>query len=92
VVGLFAKWECATKTTTLNPGDRLFAFTDGATDCVGGKGADEELGEEGFIELLRRLPGADAEESADRLLRELAEFGGERDLVDDQTVLALVSR
>jgi phosphoserine phosphatase RsbU/P len=92
VVGLFAKWECTTKTTTLDPGDRLFAFTDGATDCVGGNGVGEELGDEGFIDLLRRIPAGGAEESVEWLQRELKDFGGDRDLVDDQTVLALVSR
>jgi len=92
VVGLFSKWECATTHTTLEPGDRMFAFTDGATDCVGGEDADEELGDEGLINLFRRLPGTNAEESVNLLLEELAEFGGERDLVDDQTVLALVAR
>lgn len=92
VVGLFSKWECATKTTTLEAGDRLFAFTDGTTDCVGGKSGDEEMGDEGFVNLLRLLPTEGAEQSVDRLLDELAAFSGERDLVDDQTVMALVSR
>lgn len=91
VVGLFAKWDCVTKTTTLNPGDRLFAYTDGATDCVGGENGDEELGDGGFLNLLRRLPVAPADESVEHLQRDLAEFGGGRDLVDDQTVVALVA-
>lgn len=92
VIGMFARWECATKSITLAPGDRLFAFTDGATDCVGGKSDDQELGDEQFINLVRHLPNDGAEESVDLLLKELGEFGGGRELVDDQTVLALVSR
>jgi phosphoserine phosphatase RsbU/P len=90
VVGLFPKWECETATVTLDPGDRVFAFTDGATDCVLKSG--EELGEDGFVELARTAQGNSAAELVQDTLQKLATCGGGCDLVDDQTVVALLAR
>jgi sigma-B regulation protein RsbU (phosphoserine phosphatase) len=90
VVGLFPKWKCETAITTLAPGDRVIAFTDGATDCVLESG--EELGEDGFISLAREAQGNSASELVEDTLRKLATRGGGRDLVDDQTVVALLAR
>jgi phosphoserine phosphatase RsbU/P len=90
VVGLFPKWKCETAITTLARGDRVIAFTDGATDCVLESG--EEMGEDGFLSLAREAQGNSASELVEDTLRKLAKCGGGRDLVDDQTVVALLAR
>ena len=90
VVGLFAKWKCESAVTTLAPGDRVLAFTDGATDCVLESG--DELGEEAFLEVARNARGDTAVGLVDDTLNQLVRLGGGRDLVDDQTIVALLGR
>jgi len=95
VVGLFRRWDCATGSITLGPGDRLFAFTDGATDCAVDSTyhlETNELGEDGFIELLLASKGLTAHAAVEEIQAELARLGGGQDLVDDQTLIALVGR
>ncbi len=95
VVGLFPNWQCVTGSATLGPGDHLFAFTDGATDCtvIGGHQAEpDELGEDGFVELLLASKGVTALAAVEEIQAELARLGGGQDLVDDQTLIALVGR
>ena len=61
MVGLFPRWDCATGSAAFGPGDRLFAFTDGATDfALASKNDAEihELGEDAFVELLAGIQAA----------------------------------
>ena len=95
VVGLFPSWECTTGSATLGPGDHLFAFTDGATDCTVATGDYtelNELGEDGFVELLLASKSGTAQGAVEEIQAELARLGGGQDLVDDQTLIALVGR
>jgi len=94
VVGLFPRWECATGSIKLGPGDHLFAFTDGATDCTvaSSHGETNELGEDGFVELLLASRSLTAHAAVEEIQAELARLGGGQDLVDDQTLIALVGR
>jgi len=52
VLGLFKEWDCAMKETFLFSGDTLALFTDGITESF--NDAEEEFGEQGLIEALRR--------------------------------------
>lgn len=90
VVGLFSQWKCESAATRLRPGDRVFAFTDGATDCVLASG--EELGEDGFLALAAEARGEAAGELVGHTLAQLARLCGGGDPVDDQTVVALLGR
>ena len=95
VVGLFPRFDCATGSVTLEPGDHLFAFTDGATDCtvIGSPQSEpSELGEEGFVELLLASNRGTAQAAVEEVQADLARLGGGLDLVDDQTLIALVGR
>ena len=95
VVGLFPRWDCATGSATLASGDRLFAFTDGATDCTVAAGQHAEpgeLGEDGLVELLLASKSSTAQAAVEEIQAELARLGGGQDLVDDQTLIALVGR
>jgi phosphoserine phosphatase RsbU/P len=95
VVGLFPRWDCATGSAAFGPGDRLFAFTDGATDfALASKNDAEihELGEDAFVELLVKASSITAEAAVDEIQAELARLGNGRDLVDDQTLIAVMGR
>jgi phosphoserine phosphatase RsbU/P len=94
VVGLFPRWQCTTGSATFGPGDRLFAFTDGATDFALAGKHDEvsELGEDAFVELLLASSSATADGAVEEIQARLAQLGGGQDLVDDQTLIVLVGR
>jgi phosphoserine phosphatase RsbU/P len=51
VLGLFEKWQCLTRETTLHPGDLLAIYSDGVTEAM--NRADEQFGEDRFIASLR---------------------------------------
>ncbi len=69
----------------LQPGDRLLLFTDGAIEITNAAG--DELGETGFVDLVRQLP----EGSMDlgRIERKLLEYSNNIRLPDDLTLLAI---
>jgi len=50
VIGLFARWECATQFITLGPDDLLVIYTDGVTESL--DEAFEEFGENRLIEVV----------------------------------------
>jgi serine phosphatase RsbU (regulator of sigma subunit) len=52
VLGIFEQWDCATGECGLHAGDTLALYTDGITESF--NDADEEFGEQGLIEALRR--------------------------------------
>jgi serine phosphatase RsbU (regulator of sigma subunit) len=52
VIGVFPRWECATRRITLAPGDLLVIYTDGVTEAF--NEADDEFGEDRLVETLRR--------------------------------------
>jgi sigma-B regulation protein RsbU (phosphoserine phosphatase) len=80
-VGLIpgAKWRAFD--VLLRPGDRLFALSDGVTECPGPDGVD--FGEAGIGEFLRRNAGVRGPDLLDALNWELDRFSGLQDLPDD---------
>ena len=52
VIGLFPRWECETRTVTLQPGDVLVIYTDGATEA--NDAAGNEFGEERLSHTVRQ--------------------------------------
>jgi serine phosphatase RsbU (regulator of sigma subunit)/DNA-binding NarL/FixJ family response regulator len=93
VVGAFAgaAYEEG-RTTTLEPGDLLLAFTDGVTEARGADGAF--LGEEGVVRTLGALPPPhhDAERVVDAVRESVRDWTGHAAPEDDVTVVALARR
>jgi serine phosphatase RsbU (regulator of sigma subunit)/catechol 2,3-dioxygenase-like lactoylglutathione lyase family enzyme len=52
VLGMFGEWDCSIGERSLFPGDTLAVYTDGITESF--NGADEDFGEAGLIDALRR--------------------------------------
>jgi sigma-B regulation protein RsbU (phosphoserine phosphatase) len=59
VVGLFEKWECASREIQMAPGDLLAISSDGVTEAMLG---EEEFGESRFLDELRRTRGLPLEQ------------------------------
>jgi serine phosphatase RsbU (regulator of sigma subunit) len=70
---------------TLSPGDLLALYTDGVTE--GADAANELWGEERLIALLKSVAAEPARGVANRIVREVRAFEGERGPADDITVL-----
>jgi sigma-B regulation protein RsbU (phosphoserine phosphatase) len=80
-VGLIpgARWRAFDM--VLEPGDRLFALSDGITECPGPDG--EDFGEAGIRAFLHRNAGLQGPDLLDSLSWELDRFSGLQDLPDD---------
>lgn len=72
VVGLFEEWKCAFAEHRLQPGDTLVLYTDGVTESF--NDADEEFGEQGLIEALRRHRDAPPEAMIGAVVEEVRRF------------------
>lgn len=70
----------------LRPGESLFLFTDGVTDCRSDEG--EFFGEQRLTDLATR-PASSARAQIDRIVRALEEHGGAGEQHDDITLLVL---
>ncbi len=69
------------------PGDRLFLYSDGVTECRNAEG--EPFGPERLLAGAQATRGADLEEGLDRLAGAVAGWAGDRGFEDDVTLLAL---
>lgn len=86
-VGLIAGAKWRGFDVRLNPGDRLFALSDGVTECPGPDGLD--FGEEGFEGFLRRNVSVRGPELLEALSWELDRYSGLQDLPDDVSCVML---
>jgi serine phosphatase RsbU (regulator of sigma subunit) len=86
-LGLFSEPALEKRTVTLQPGDTLLFYTDGATD------ARDERGELYSLERLERCVGLDAGELAqgtcDRIVEALRDYQGRAPQADDITLMAI---
>jgi len=88
LLGMFEGVRYEEGVIDLNPGDRVFFYTDGVTEALNKDGV--EYGEERFCQLVEALPmRLSAEQMTGRILEDLYGFldGGEPQ--DDVTVMAL---
>jgi serine phosphatase RsbU (regulator of sigma subunit) len=74
----------------LEPGAVLLAFSDGITEAEGRDGSTFDTGR--LRDLLRSKKWDGAWEIVDTVFREVREFSGTDDPIDDQTVVAVVRR
>lgn len=85
ILGVFPGLKFAEQSVTLAPGDLLIAFTDGVSEAM--NLADEDFGEERIVEVAtprRQEPPAQVMASIEQAV---TAFRGERDLLDDYTLL-----
>jgi sigma-B regulation protein RsbU (phosphoserine phosphatase) len=88
VLGAFRGADYAEADVTLEPGDRLLLFTDGASEAR--DGADVELGEEGLRAILLRHREGSAEQLRQAVVEAvLAHSGGA--LLDDLTLVVVAA-
>ena len=86
-VGLIAGASWVPFEVMLEAGDRLFALTDGVTECPGPDGQD--FGEEGFEHFVRRHSASRGPELIEALNWELDRYSGLQDLPDDVSCVVL---
>lgn len=84
-IGLIPGAEFSSFTAKLEPGDRLFLYSDGLTECE--NQANQFLDEDGLIEILQVHREAKAPELLNDLTWELQRFNGEGDFADDVSAL-----
>ncbi|KPJ78993.1 MAG: hypothetical protein AMJ54_00565 [Deltaproteobacteria bacterium SG8_13] len=84
--GLFVQMKFACKKTQLNPGDMLFAFTDGVIDARSED--DQRFTKEKLVALLSQ-PAASESELIERVKSHVADHVGSTPLEDDITMLIL---
>lgn len=87
IVGLGGVMPYEEGSAVLQPGDRLFLYTDGIVDFVGAGG--EEFGAARLHEVLTAGAGHGLRRVCDRLVAALEAFGGDKRPNDDVTVVAL---
>ena len=85
VVGLFSPMEYEQAVVRLEPGDLLFAFTDGLTEPENIYG--EEFGEERLLAAARRALHGPLQSLADEIYGSVADWTGAPELQDDMTLL-----
>ena len=85
-IGMFDEAEYEESVIDLQPGDRLFLYSDGLTEEVNGR--DEEFGEE----RLRSIADCQAlglQETVEALIQKVVSWRGEEHLRDDVQILAV---
>jgi serine phosphatase RsbU (regulator of sigma subunit) len=85
VLGLDAAWDCDIEERQLEPGDRLFLYTDGVTEAANARG--EEFGEQRLAALLGSIPPRSAAELVELVMAGAERFSGQ-EFRDDVTVVA----
>lgn len=87
-IGLGGRYE--PQTIALDPGDRVFLYTDGVTEARGASG--ELFDTKRMLRVFQEGAGAPLRRSVDQLLLQLKQWQGELPAKDDVSVLALEIR
>src|SRR6185369_10951710 len=82
--GVFNK-SLKVETIQLEPGDKLFFYSDGITEAMNEK--RDEYGEARLMTMAERTNGMNAEQSRDAVMADVAEFLGKIHPQDDQTLV-----
>lgn len=87
VVGILPAATYVKKEVKIEPGDMLFLYTDGITECTNPEG--DEFGEEGVVKFLEQNRGTKLEDLAQLLEDHIREFTHSAPPVDDSTMIFL---
>ncbi len=90
VIGLFPQCQMEAAEVTIERGDVLALFTDGATDLVDDAG--EEFGEQRFLNLVATTRRQSAQAATRHVTEKLQAFNSGREQFDDQTIVLLRGR
>jgi len=90
MVGPFFDDRLEEMTVVLEPGDTIFAYTDGVLDAYNAE--EEQFGMDRLLETLTAMRGAPVQEIVDEVLARLATFVNGRAQHDDITLLAVALR
>lgn len=80
-IGLFPQAHFSTVEAQMAPGDRLFIYSDGITECTNREGA--QFGEEGVSRIMAALCGLKGTDFMDALKWELTRWAGREEFDDD---------
>jgi sigma-B regulation protein RsbU (phosphoserine phosphatase) len=86
VLGVFPNWKYEDSVVQLAPGDRLLLFTDGITEAAKANG--EQFGEEGLIQVVKRLADEPPSKLNAELLTDVKSFCDSQ-LQDDATLITI---
>lgn len=84
VLGLFEKWDCSIAESGFFPGDTLALYTDGITEAF--NDADEEFGEKGIIESMKRHGRHSPSDMTQSVLADVQRFAM-KEQHDDMTLI-----
>ncbi|HLW53396.1 MAG TPA: SpoIIE family protein phosphatase [Candidatus Angelobacter sp.] len=87
MLGLFQDCPVTEQSFQLNPGDFLFAYTDGATEAVNRSG--EELGEDRLLRLVKSKSHLHASAARDEIMHSIEEWCQGAPQADDITMVVL---
>jgi len=87
IIGLGTDLPFEEETRQLAPGDRIYLYTDGIVECLDDAG--ELFGEQRLSDLLRDSRHLPLDDTCERLIAALRQFGAQRPFEDDVTLLAL---
>ena len=87
VVGMMEDYSYEQHTVQLNPGDRLFVYTDGVPEAANTD--DEQFGTDRMLEALNRDPDAEPAALLQNVTAAIREFVGEAPQFDDTTMMCL---
>ena len=86
-LGIMPGLPYSDKELQLHPGDKVFLFTDGVSECM--NESNEEYGEQRIETFLRNAEDKAATELVFAMVRELRDYQGKADQHDDITLLCL---
>ena len=89
-LGIRAEGNYETASLELQPGDALIFFTDGVVEAFNQAG--EEFGNERWLSSIRNLPGWDAHQTLQYLMKQVDQFVGATRQSDDITCLVFRSK
>ncbi len=87
VVAAFSEMKYREHVFTLNPGDRLFVYTDGVPEAV--NSAEEQYGTERMLAVMNADPNLSPKEMIHAIRNDINEFVGTASQFDDITMLCL---
>jgi len=89
IINSFFKPEYSSETIDLEKGDMIILYTDGITESRNGEG--HMLGEEGFLDIIRKNTGNSSSVICENIIKDLSSFAGISDgkFEDDVTVMVI---